>query len=365
MFSLKMLRRFERVEAVVQQRNEHLQALAELRTEHQRLAQDNAQIAGAKAALEETVSQMAGRLSEVAEAKGALEVQSAARQQEHEALAAERDALRQAHDAAVQQAQHLGEQMHELRQRFEGARWLVKDQPDLRLLLDKSSLIDLHVYHHNRWEGDQIEFLEQFINRIRATGAEEVYFFDIGSCWGQYTLVLKSNVPDLKAFAFEANVHNFTQLSANLLLNDLVGKVTTFNRCITDKEGSTKVYEPNPENKGAARVGERYAGQSEETPEFNVPNLVLDHEFAHITGAYIVAKMDIEGSEPGALRGMRGLFERNKVMIQVEDWSYPNSETVTVLNDLGLRLVRGMHPDYYFTNFDIGHIEAAAQIEAA
>lgn len=230
------------------------------------------------------------------------------------------------------------------------ARWLVKDARGITLLLDKESLVDLHVFHHDRWEEDRLEYLLNLIGRLLDSN-DECYFFDVGSYFGQYSLAIKKQFPRVNVMAFEANPYNFIQLRANLLLNDLIEEITTYNRCVTNIIGRTSVSRPDRDNRGGAAVGAAYHGTAQST--FVVDNLVFDDEFSSICDALLFMKMDIEGSEPNALAGMRDLSARNRMVLQIEDWDFPHSASNSVLEEMGFKLISKMNPEFFYANFDL------------
>jgi FkbM family methyltransferase len=230
-------------------------------------------------------------------------------------------------------------------------RWLVKDSKGLNLLLDKESLVDLHVFHHDRWERDRLEYLVNLIENLANKNDENFYFFDVGSYFGQYALVVKLKFPAIKTIAIEANYHNYIQLRANLLINDFVDTIKTFNRCVSDKIGRTGISKPLHDNRGGTSVGDPFLGDDQS--ELVVENLVFDEEFKEISNSVIFMKMDIEGSEPAALLGMKFFAGRNKMIIQIEDWEFPKGRISGLLQGMEFALIRDMAPDFFYANFEI------------
>ncbi len=153
-------------------------------------------------------------------------------------------------------------------------------------------------------------------------GQEDIYFFDVGSYFGQYSLVIKKIFPQVRTCAFEANPYNYIQLQANILLNDFIDDIKSYNRCVTNVSGRTSVSKPDRKNRGAAKIGSTLIVVVMNLI-FIVDNLVIDQEFASISDSIIFMKMDIEGAEPLALAGMRELTRRNKMVLQIEDWDFP------------------------------------------
>jgi FkbM family methyltransferase len=246
------------------------------------------------------------------------------------------------------QVNRLIRERDELVAQRDGQRWLVKDADGITLLLDKESLIDLHVFYHNRWEQDRLEYMVGLIEKVGLVQDSPLYFMDVGSYFGQYALVIKQKFPTVSTYCFEANPYNYAQLKANLMLNNLLQHVTTYNRCVTDRPGQMNVHVPDG-NRGASKVGDEYTGIRQAA--FLVDNLVFDNEFKDLVDCMIFVKMDIENMETAALTGMRELVQRNKVIIQIENWDYAKGGSDSILREYGFSVKRGMHPDYFYANF--------------
>ncbi len=340
---LSFLRKFGRVKEVLAQREELRVSRDNLLEERNGLLAANANILREKVDLYEQRGISLRDQSDLSQVHSNLI-------RDFQALSRERDSLQELlHQKEGQLAE--GQQ-----------RWLVKDAAGIFLLLDKSSLVDLHVFHHNRWEEDRLEYLIDLMKVVVRSTSDEVYFFDVGSYFGQYSLVVKKEFKDVIVCAFEANPYNFIQLNANVLLNNEVGKIATYNRCVTNLPGRTNVSPPDEENRGAARIGS--PNFSSDQSIFIVENIVLDAEFKSVSGGVIFMKMDIEGAEPLALAGMRELVQRNRVVIQIEDWDFPQGDSSVLLREMGFSQLRGMHPDYFYSNFPLSVLEVDAPTES-
>ncbi|UZW55073.1 FkbM family methyltransferase [Sphingobium sp. JS3065] len=315
-FSLKLLRNFRQVEKLHRHRQEIINHRDQLLLEREKLL----------------------------EARENMQAQIASLEQESSRLRHERANLNPVLEASTKDGNHLNGTAIE-------QRWLVKDARGINLLLDKDSLVDLHVFHHDRWEEDRLEYLISLIRNTTKRDNENCYFFDVGSYFGQYSLVVKKTFPEINTLAFEANPYNYIQLRANLLLNDMIEDLRTFNRCVSDQIGRTNVSVPDRYNRGSAAVGG--ANLSSEESTFIVDNLVFDDEFKNIKGSLVFMKMDIEGSEPFALAGMKEFSQKNRMIIQIEDWNYPGSESSNLLADMGFSLIHDMRPDFFYANFEL------------
>ena len=83
------------------------------------------------------------------------------------------------------------------------------------------------------------------------------YFFDIGSCWGIYSLRLSNKFENLKIFSYDPIDRNIQRLNNSIKINN-IKNIQTFRLAIGDEEsivelGATEDYSPNYE------IGEKNA----------------------------------------------------------------------------------------------------------
>lgn len=277
-----------------------------------------------------------------------LQASEAEKKALHEQLKVAASNFTEANEQSFRERLELSRKCDALIRERDERRWLVKDADGLTLLLDKTSLVDLHVFHHDRWEKDRLEYLLMLMD-ILVAPTDKVYFFDIGAYFGQYALAVNRECPRFIVHAFEANPYNFAQLQANLMLNDCLHVIEAHNACVTDVPGQTNVGLPRKGNRGGHKVGAPFSGNRE--GEFVVPNLVLDTQFASLQDCFIFIKMDIENSEPAALAGMMNLTKRNKVVLQIEDWGRNGLQEK--LRNAGYAIVHQLEHDYFYANFPV------------
>ena len=127
---------------------------------------------------------------------------------------------------------------------------------------------------------------------------------NVGASVGYYTLVSARLVgPTGKVYAFEPFPEAFSLLKRNVEKSGFKN-ITLVDKAIADFTGSSKFYlsstNPLANSLGSGRTDSRY---------IEVPTTTLD-EFLGDTKVDVI-RMDIEGAEPLALKGMRSLLERN------------------------------------------------------
>ena len=97
---------------------------------------------------------------------------------------------------------------------------------DLIFLLNPNNPIDREIYLKDKYESDQITFLEKKIeeNDIKI-------FIDIGAHMGFYSINLSKK--KINIYAFEPILENFTQLKKNILVNKIYN-IKTYNCALSN-----------------------------------------------------------------------------------------------------------------------------------
>jgi FkbM family methyltransferase len=142
-------------------------------------------------------------------------------------------------------------------------------------------------------------------------------FVDVGANVGYYTVKIGSKVgPTGKVHSFEPNPETFGFLLDNVMINDLLGRCDLHQAAVGADPGeawfSCKSTEP-----GGGVVRDQPVGAENET---RVRVLRLDDVVPD--GRADLIKIDVEGFEPQALRGMRGLLDRSPEAAVVVEMSY-------------------------------------------
>jgi FkbM family methyltransferase len=160
---------------------------------------------------------------------------------------------------------------------------------------------------------------------------------------------LKGVAPQV--IAFEPDPGNYAHLLANLYANGLTDKVRALPCAVGAQAGEVELMEAGDHNRG-----ESWIAHPDKPPEeapgvatHRVRQVRIDDEFA-ISGKTLVIKMDVEGSEFHALRGMERTLRENRCYLQVELYSERLDELKTVFEGLGYRYLKTAYIDHYFTN---------------
>ncbi len=140
------------------------------------------------------------------------------------------------------------------------------------------------------------------------------HVLDIGANIGQMSLLFARHVKHV--FAFEAIPSKVLRLREQIELNDLESRVTVYELAIGDEDREVIFELPPLSNEG---LGSLVIGGIPNAETTTVKMVRLDHFFDLSSIPKIdLVKMDIEGSELYALRGMTALIESHKPILIVE-----------------------------------------------
>ena len=112
--------------------------------------------------------------------------------------------------------------------------------------LDLRHLIDRRFFFHKSYEDELYKPLTSIIKNL-----EVDYFFDIGSCWGIYSLRLGKKFNKLKIIAYDPIKNNIDRLNNSINKNKILN-IQTSKIAIGEREGvvvlgATEIYSPNYE----------------------------------------------------------------------------------------------------------------------
>jgi FkbM family methyltransferase len=175
-----------------------------------------------------------------------------------------------------------------------------------KMFLDKIDSLYLSV--HKDWENVETKLIEESVKKGGIV-------LDIGANIGFYTLVMARLVGEKgRVYAFEADPTNFEILKKNVEVNGYQN-VTLVNRAVLDKRGKIKLYV----DKGNTAGNSLFKGKSKKYRE--VEAIKLDDYFKKNKKIDFV-KLDIEGSEGRAMKGMSKILDVNKNIKLVTEF-YP------------------------------------------
>jgi FkbM family methyltransferase len=168
-------------------------------------------------------------------------------------------------------------------------------------------------------------------------------FLDVGANIGYYTVKLGPKVgPSGRVFSFEPNPDLFEVLHDNIQLNQLGGHATAFMAGASDREGAASLlFASRYPGGGVLGLGAEF--DREGTERVDVRMVRVDDV---VEGPAHLIKIDVEGFEPVALKGMEALLARSPDVAIVCEVAYhmwaQHGDPAQMVSDLakGRRLFR-------------------------
>jgi FkbM family methyltransferase len=212
------------------------------------------------------------------------------------------------------------------------------DYCGLRLLLDDRSYVDKAMLRDGYWEKAEIDY---FSVLWQHGCGKKKFFFDIGSYFGLYSLHAWMSKQFDEIHAFEADAYNYSQLRAQMFLNEAMG-IKAHNLAVSDYCGMSRITSSldNRDNRGVTFLSDE--GREE------VECTALDVMFPNLAGAAVFVKIDVEGHELRVLKGMRDIIMNNQAVLQIE--IYREENKYDFLDEYGLRVINEVFPDVFVTN---------------
>lgn len=137
---------------------------------------------------------------------------------------------------------------------------------------------------------------------------------DIGANIGYYTLIFsKITGKEGKVFAFEPGQSNFMILQENVRINNYTDRVVTVNKAVSSEDNREINLYLNDTNHGMNRIfkSEKYGKKTDSIEK--IGTISLDDYFSRNPIQKIdFVKLDIEGSEYGAIKGMQQTLKNNE-----------------------------------------------------
>lgn len=150
----------------------------------------------------------------------------------------------------------------------------------------------------------------------------DLHFLDIGANLGYYSLLVASQCPHAKIYSFEPDEKNFHLFTTSIFYNQFQNQIQSYGLAVSDQNKNIVISDlGNGANYGARFTGnnaqELRAYVHGENPYYEeIPAVSLDDFLPDIQ--IDIVKIDIEGYEPFALKGMVNLLKKNRPIIFAE-----------------------------------------------
>ena len=166
---------------------------------------------------------------------------------------------------------------------------------------------------------------------------------DVGANIGFHTVQLAHAAGSTgHVFAFEPDADNLCILRHNIAANHLAN-VTVVPKAAADRSGGLRLFR-SAANRGDHRVYDSGDGRS----AVEIEAVAIDSVLSTVEGPVSLVKLDIQGAEPAAVRGMRGFLQRHpEAWVATELWPLglvrsgsSVSDYLDLLHGLGAALLR-------------------------
>lgn len=226
---------------------------------------------------------------------------------------------------------------------------LYTDSSGNRFLLDLDNYIDNEIYLKGIFEEKSIHALTEIIMKKRCN-----CFVDIGANIGIYSVFFAKQFSFERIYAFEPDPRNFSQLHANLFLNNLHDRVKTYNLALSSENGEKTLYLSKMRkdlDNYKLNTGASSLVFNEERHINNVAIAIqtkrLD-DLVDVENQSIAIKIDVEGHEYPVLKGMNNCLKKNKCVILLEVFKDGYKTVNEYLENMGYRVLDSFQvPDNY------------------
>ena len=216
---------------------------------------------------------------------------------------------------------------------------------DIVFNLDIRHLIDRSFYINRNYEEASFDTLKQSISR---DGMK--YFFDVGACWGIYSLRFAKKFPDLNIIAIDPIINNVARLKKSIEKNNL-NNIAVVHSAIGDTQGTVTLGSESEASPNYS-INHQNSAVSEISPINTLDDLYNFREKS------IAMKIDVEGFEYEVINGALSFLKNNKIFLQIEV-RYENYEKIkNYLYVIGYHIIEGKPPkiagsytDCFFKNY--------------
>jgi FkbM family methyltransferase len=150
-------------------------------------------------------------------------------------------------------------------------------------------------------------------------------FLDLGANIGYFSLLVANNSPSAKVISFEPVRGLFQNMNENISLNN-IKNILTVNAAVGEISEEKELFVSASDNLGMSSFHQpgNYSGKTEKVKVVAIDDWFKTSGLSRID----IIKLDIEGSELAALKGMKEVLQKQKPILIVE----VNPETLSMFN---------------------------------
>lgn len=182
---------------------------------------------------------------------------------------------------------------------------------DLRIKLRLDEWIQKQIYFFGEYilEDTYVKFWNSLLRKGDIV-------FDIGANIGYYSMLAAKRIsPEGRVYSFEPVSSTFACLKENAGMNNFENIILT-NAGVSDTKGTTKIYVADITNTGTSSLAMQgnFSGVTEEVFIITIDEFAEENR----TSRADIIKIDVEGCEYNALKGMKKLLESYKPLVLIE-----------------------------------------------
>jgi FkbM family methyltransferase len=192
---------------------------------------------------------------------------------------------------------------------FRGLTSICRFDTNLKIKADLDEWIQQHIYFLGTWDERGIKFLKNNLKKADV-------FFDIGANIGAYSLVASKIVgTDGQVHSFEPVSEVFERFQYNIKLNGLIN-ITANRNAVYQSSEVLDLFVSSKENAGMSSIfhHDTESGIIEKVQAITIDGYVEKMNIQRID----MIKIDIEGAELFALKGMKNTLSRFRPVIIME-----------------------------------------------
>jgi len=195
----------------------------------------------------------------------------------------------------------------------------------------------------NYYEYDNLHYIcNEWRDGIIGKTISESYVLDLGSNIGNHSLYFLNECNALGVYCFEPIKDTFRILSKNIQINGLSHRATLYNVGVASSNSSANVQFYTRRNIGATTLELSDKGKIQ----------IVSIDSLGIAKKIGMVKIDVEGFELQALKGMLNLLKRDMPYLTIEIRNENHDEAVRILEEIGYNHVKldslADYSDYLF-----------------